>query len=62
MWRTFSELCRTVEQEGYASPQAAFAKELENVAIHTKHVLLALEESWKKKEEVPIVIQDFIAD
>jgi hypothetical protein len=60
MWRRFSRLARLVDEVGYyESKEAISSIALSNIAIQTKQVLLALEESVLSGLEVPIAIQDF---
>jgi len=58
MWRSFAEVCRTVETEGYDNPNV---RELANIVIQTKRVLMALEQSLHEQfVEVPVTIEEIL--
>ena len=61
MWRHFRELCASVEMDGWAeTPETLNARDITSVALQTKRVLLALEQSLKDDfAEVRIPVEDF---
>ena len=58
MWRTFVQLCRSVDKEGWSDancPATERARELEEITYYTKTILNALMQSLEEGFiEVPI--------